>query len=703
MLLRTSALIGPLALSLALSSGCSRERNVTKEKPPAAPALPALPETEGPEFRVTAESFADVRILRYQVKGFEKLTRQQKLLAYYLYEAALSGRDIAYDQHFSHNLAIRRTLEAILTSYKGDKNSAAFKALHAYAKRVWFSNGIHHHYSSKKFVPEGLTREEFGELVRGSNPAKLPLTSGQTVEQLIATLTPIIFDPKVAEKRVNKDVTADPVKDSANNFYVGLTREEVQAYTKQRTNPADPRPVSYGLNSQLRKRPDGSIEERFWYVGGMYGPALAECVKWLEKALTVAENDAQRAAIQNLITFYRTGNLEDWDRYSVAWVQDTESKVDLIHGFIETYGDALDMRGTYEALLQIEDEVATKRIRTLSENAQWFEDNSPISDDFKKKNVVGVSARVIEAVVGVGDTGPAMPSGVNLPNSSWVRKEHGSKSVTLGNILTAYELASRDNGVLEEFASGPREVQRARKHGALALALIVDMHEVIGHASGQLAPNVPEASETLKQYAGTLEEARADLVALYYILDAKLVDLKLMPSLDVGRAAYDAYIRGGLAVQLARVPLGENLEEAHMRNRQLIARWVYEHGLADTVIEKLDRNGKTYFAVRDYVKLRKLFGELLREIQRIKSEGDFTAARDLVETYGVKVDPALHKEVRERYAKLNVAPYAGFIQPELVPVMEGDAIVDVEIVYPESFTTQMLRYAEKYTFLPTYN
>jgi dipeptidyl-peptidase-3 len=689
---------------VALSSACDRvERPAPKQppKPAQAPESETEIEIQLPTFKVTAESFADVRILRYQVPGFDRLTKQQKVLLYYLQEAALSGRDITYDQRFEYNLAVRRTLEAVLNTYKGDRSTKAFAALTTYTKRVWLWSGIHHWYTSRKLVPEGLSREEFGAFVRAADPKALPLVEGQTIDQLVDKLTSVVFDPDVAPKAVNKDAAADPVKGSANHFYVGLSREEVDAYMNQRRDAADATPVSYGLNSQLRKRDDGSIEERFWYVGGMYGAALSECVRWLDKALSVAENAQQRAAIEQLITFYRTGQLEDWDRYSIAWVADTHSKVDLIHGFIETDGDALNKRGTYEALVELEDEVATKRMRTLSDNAQWFEDNSPIADSYKKKNVVGVSARVVQAVVGVGEVGPVMPGGVNLPNSDWVRKLHGSKSITLGNILAAHDAANRDNGVLEEFAAGPREVERSKASGAQAQTLVVDMHEVIGHASGQLAPKVAEAS--LRQYAGTLEEGRADLVALYYILDPKLVELKLMPSLEVGRAAYDSFIRGALLVQLSRVPLGENLEEPHMRNRQLIARWAFERGASDSVIEKVQRGDKTYFAVRDYVKLRKLFGELLREIQRIKSEGDFEAARDLVETYGVKVDPVLHKEVHDRYALLNVAPYAGFIQPELVPVLEGDQVVDVKLEYPEDFSAQQLRYAAKYSFLPTYN
>jgi len=668
-----------------------------KGKQPLEPEAPPAPDG----FRVTTESFADLRILRYRVPGFDKLSPKQKLLLYYLQEAALSGRDITYDQKYANNLLVRRTLEAVVNSYTGDRNAPAYQGLVRYLKRVWFSSGIHHHYSSKKFVPEGVTTEEFADFVRAADAKKLPLSSGQTVDELIQKLTPIVFDPNVAPKGINKDSTADAVADSANHFYVGLTKDEVLTYTSQRAVPNDPAPISLGLNSQLVKLPDGTIEERSYRVGGLYSEALSECVKWLTKARDVAETPAQREALHRLITFYNTGSLKDWDLYSIAWVADTSSKIDLIHGFIETYGDPLDLRGTYEAVVQLEDETATKRIRAVSQNAQWFEDHSPIQDLYKKPNVVGISARVIQAVVSAGDTAPHMPGGINLPNANWIRQQHGSKSVTLGNILDAYQEAEADNGLLEEFAAGPREIERAQTSGGIARSLMVDMHEVIGHASGRLAQGVADATDTLRQYAGTLEEGRADLVALYYILDPKLVELKLIPSLEVGRAAYDAFFRGSLLIQLARIEPGENLEEAHMRNRQMIARWCYEQGESEGVIEKITRGGKTYFAVRDYMKLRKLVGNLLREVQRIKSEGDFESGRDLVETYGVRVDPALHKEVRERYALLGVAPYAGFIQPELVPVKEGEQIVDVRIEYPDDFMAQQLRYSARYSFLPT--
>lgn len=672
----------------------------SRRQPDAAPA--GAPRNSEPPFVYSVESFADLRVLRYRVPGFEGLNLRQKTLLYYLQEAALSGRDIIYDQKYEHNLAVRRTLEAVVTS-AGDRTSPDYRALLTYLKRVWFSNGIHHHYSSKKLVPEGLSPEAFASLVRQADPKKLPLAPGEDVEKLIEKLTPVLFDPELAPQGVAKDGAQDPVADSANHFYVNLTRGQVTSFTKALLSQNDPNPVSYGLNSQLVGRKDGSIEERVWRVGGMYGSALSECVRWLEKALPLAENEAQSEALRRLVAFYRSGSLKDFDRYNIAWVKDTESAVDLIHGFIETYGDPMNLRGSYESLVQLVDAAATRRIRALSSEAAWFEQHSPIADAFKKENVVGVNARVIEAVVAAGDSAPAMPSGVNLPNANWIRQEHGSKSITLGNVLEAYEAASRDNGVLEEFAAGAREVSRARKHGALAQALLVDMHEVIGHASGKLREGVQDVALTLGHYASTLEEARADLVALYYLLDGKLLQLKLVPSYEVGRAAYDAFVRGALLIQLARVEPGAQLEEAHMRNRQLIASWALKEGSDAGVIERIERGGKTYFEIRDYVRLRKLFGRLLAEIQRIKSEGDFESARDLVESYGVRVDPDLHREVLERYRALNVAPYAGFIQPELTPVLRDDEIVDVRIEYPTDFAAQQLRYSARYSFLPTYN
>lgn len=689
-------------LALLSSAACS-PREPRPNPSPVPKAVTDTPATGGTEdnFVVVAESFADVRLLRYRVRGFQALSLPQKTLLYYLQEAALSGRDITYDQKFEHNLTIRRTLEAVAKESK-DTTSDAYRALLVYLKRIWFSNGIHDVYSSRKILPEGLSRAAFEAFVRKVDPKALPRLPSESVDAFLTRITPIIFDPAIAAQGVNKNATKDPVADSANHFYVGLKKEQVSAHLRAQQTDGGATPISFGLNSQLVAKKDGGIEERVWRVGGMYGAALEECVRWLEKAASVAENPAQQTALRALITFYQSGKLEDFDAYGRDWLKDTESSVDLIHGFIETYGDPMGLRGTYEALVELVDAEGTRRIRTLADQAAWFEAHSPIADALKKQEIVGIHARVVEAVIGAGDTAPAMPIGVNLPNSHWIRERFGSKSVTLGNLLAAYEAESRDNGVLQEFAASEHEVTRARAHSALATALLVDMHEVIGHASGKLADGVGDITATLHHYGSTLEEARADLVALYYLLDPKLIALKLMPSLDVGRAAYDAYVRGAL-VQIATVPQGETLEEDHMRNHQLIVHWAIQEGAKYNVIEQSERDGKTFYAVRDYPKLRKLFGQLLAEIQRIKSEGDFPAARTLVETYGVKIDPALHTQIRARYADLHVAPHAGFIQPELVPVTKADQIVDIRIEYPTDFAAQELRYSAKYSFLPATN
>jgi dipeptidyl-peptidase-3 len=698
-----------LILVCGLALGCTRERREpTREGGVPSPTLAPL---EAP-FVYSTESVADVRILRYRVRGFDALSLRQKTLLYYLQEAALSGRDITYDQKYEHNLAVRRTLEAIVVAAGGGeqtKDSADYKALLGYLKRVWLSNGVHHHASSRKFVPEGLSPEAFAGFVKKLDPKAVPRLSEESVDDFIARITPIIFDPSIAAIGVNKDEARDPVADSANHFYVNLNRERVAQYTRNaaqaeaatRSRATRGGPISVGLNSQLVAKKDGSIEERVWRTSGMYGPALEECVRWLEKAQAIAENPAQATALAKLISFYRTGDLGDFDAYSIAWVEDRASTIDLIHGFIEVYGDAMGLRGTYEALVELVDADATKRIKALSEHAAWFEQSAPIDATFKKEQVVGIEARVVEVVLGAGDTAPVMPTGVNLPNATWIREQHGSKSVTLGNLLSAYQAEGRDNGVLEEFAADKREAERARSYGALAHALMVDMHEVLGHASGKLAEGVADVAVTLRHYGSTLEEARADLFALYYMLDPKLIELKLVPSLEVGRASYDGFLRGAL-IQQARVPEGETIEEAHMRNRQLIVGWVMQHGAEDGVVERIVRGEKTYFVVRDYPKLRKLFGRLLAEIQRIKSQGDLAAARDLVETYGVKLEPELHREIRARYAALNVPPYAGFLQPELKLITKADQIVDVQIEYPTDFASQQLRYSAKYSFLSAY-
>ena len=653
-------------------------------------------------FKVIADQFADLRVLRYRVPGFDALSLQQKKLVYYLYQAALSGRDITYDQNYKHNLLVRRTLESVVKSYTGDTSTNDFEKFMVYAKRVWFSNGIHHHYSTIKFLPE-FSEGYFAELVNSSDVSGVMTVDITTPAELIAKLTPIMFDPNVDAKRVNLNSDVDMVVESANNYYEGVTQAEAEAFYDALTAIKDPTPPSYGLNSKLVKE-NGVVKEKVWKVGGMYGKAIEKIVYWLEKASSVAENDKQKKALDLLATYYKTGDLRDFDAYNIAWVQDVESTVDAINGFIEVYGDPLGYRASYESVVSIKDAETTKRIDAIGAQAQWFEDNSPIMDEHKKASVKGISAKVITVVVEAGDTSPSSPIGINLPNANWIRKEHGSKSVTLGNITRAYNEASQEGGgTTSEFAYSKEEVNRAKKYGSLASDLHTDMHEVIGHASGQLEPGVGTTKETLKNYASALEEARADLVALYYLTDQKLVDIGVMPSIEVGKAEYDSYIRNGLMVQLRRLKLGEDIEEAHMRNRQMVAKWVYEKGQPDNVIEKKVRDGKTYFVINDYEKLRDLFGQLLREVQRVKSQGDYEAGKALIENYGVKVEPDLHKEVLERFANLNIAPYSGFINPRLVPVMEGDDIVDVKVEYPDNFVDQMMEYAKNYSFLPTYN
>lgn len=653
-------------------------------------------------FKYATEQFADLKILRYQVPGFEELTAKQKELLYYLYEAALSGRDILWDQNCKYNLTVRKTLETILETYNGDKNTDDYKKFLVYAKRVFFSNGIHHHYSTNKIQPE-FNEAYFTELIKNSDASRLPLADKETVEAFSKRVSDIVCNPKVAPKRVNLDPKDDLLKTSAMNYYEGVSQKEAEAFYKAMVDPNDKTPVMFGLNSKLVKE-NGKLVEKVWKEDGMYGAAIKEIVRWLEKAATVAENDQQKKVIESLIKYYKTGDLKDFDAYSIEWVKDTESRIDFVNGFIEVYGDPLGNKGSYESVVSIKDLEATKRIKTISDNAQWFEDNSPLMPEHKKKNVKGITAKVITTVVEAGDAAPSTPIGVNLPNSNWIREQHGSKSVNLGNIVKAYNESSKGSGLREEFYYDSAMVARADKYGALAADLHTDMHEVIGHASGQLNPGIADPSITLKNYASTLEEARADLVALYYIYDQKLVDIGVMPSLEVGMAEYDNYINNGLMIQLTRIPANENqLEEAHMRNRQLVAAWAFEKGSKDNVIERKMKDGKTYFVINDYAKLQTIFGELLREIQRIKSEGDYQAGHDLVENYGVKVDPQLHKEVLERFQKLGIAPYKGFIQPKLTAIKDGDKIKDVKIEYPANFLEQMLYYGKQYAFLPVNN
>lgn len=659
------------------------------------------PEQKQDDFKYVTEQFADLRIQRYKVPGFEDLTLRQKTLLYYLYQAALSGRDIIWDQNYKHNLYIRRTLEGIVKTYSGDRTTPEYAKFLEYTKRVWFSNGIHHHYSNKKFTPE-FSKEYFRQLIAGSDEYSLPLQSGEMIDDLINKLLPILFDPNVDPLKVNQDPKADLVKTSAVNFYEGVTQKEVESFYSKIVDPNDQQPVSYGLNSKLIKE-NGQIVEKTWKWRGMYNAAIQKVLFWLRKALDYTESDQQKKTLELLIKYYETGDLKKWDEYNIEWVKDSNSFIDIVNGFIETYNDPLGYRANYESVLSFKDLDATKRIKAISDNAQWFEDNSSIMPEHKKKNVTGISAKVITVVVESGDASPSTPIGINLPNADWIRKEYGSKSVNLGNIVYSYNKAAETSGLLEEFAYSKEEIDRAKKYGALASDLHTDMHEVIGHGSGQLNPGVGQPNETLKNYASSLEEARADLVALYFIMDQKLVDIGVMPSLETGKTEYDGYIRNGLMTQLARIEPGANIEQAHMRNRQAISKWVYEKGQPDNVIEKKVKDGKTYFVINDYDKLRNLFGQLLQEIQRIKSEGDYEAGKNFIENYGVKVDREIHKEVLERYKKLNIAPYAGFINPKLVPVMEGDKIIDVKIEYPEDFTEQMIYYAKEYSFLQTYN
>ncbi len=655
---------------------------------------------EAEKFDYTVEQFADLQILRYRVPGFEDLSLKQKELVYYLTEAALQGRDILFDQNGKYNLTIRRMLEAVYTGYKGDKNTPDFKAMEVYLKRVWFSNGIHHHYGSEKFVP-GFTPEFFKQAVQSVDAATLPLAEGQTVEQLCEEVFPVIFDPTVMPKRVNQAAGEDLVLTSACNYYDGVTQQEAEDFYNALKNPQDETPVSYGLNSRLVKE-DGKIQEKVWKVGGLYGQALEKIVYWLKKAEGVAETPEQKAVIAKLMEFYETGDLKTFDEYAILWVKDLNSRIDFVNGFTESYGDPLGMKASWESLVNFKDLEATRRTELISGNAQWFEDHSPVDGQFKKEKVKGVSAKVITAAILAGDLYPATAIGINLPNANWIRSHHGSKSVTIGNITDAYNKAAHGNGFNEEFVYSDAELQLIDKYADVTDELHTDLHECLGHGSGKLLPGVdPDA---LKAYGSTIEEARADLFGLYYVADPKLVELGLTPSADAYKAQYYTYLMNGLMTQLVRIEPGNNVEEAHMRNRQLIARWVYEKGAAEKVVELVKKDGKTYVVINDYEKVRDLFGRLLAEIQRIKSTGDYAGAHDLVEAYAVKVDPALHAEVLERYKKLNLAPYKGFVNPKYEAVTDADGtITDVTVTYDEGYAEQMLRYSKDYSTLPSVN
>ena len=646
------------------------------------------------DFEYVIDRFADIKIMRYKVPDFEKLTLKQKTFIYYLSQAAQCGRDIIFDQFYRHNLLIRRTIDAIVESYGGNRECNDFEQFMVYAKRVWFSNGVHHHYSCDKFFPE-ISAETFKQLILNSDFGRMPKNEGESAADFANRVTDIIYS-KTDLKRVSLDSSGDVVKASACNFYNGVSQAEVEAYNAALPQPDPDRPLSNGLNSRLVKT-DGQITEETYRVGGKYGKAIEIIVKYLTLAAPFAETDKQRQSIEKLISYYQTGDLRTWDEYNILWVSDNEPQVDFVNGFIEVYGDPLGIKATWESLVNFKDLTATHRTEIISGNAQWFEDHAPIDNCFKKKSVKGVTAKVITAVQLGGDCYPSTPIGINLPNADWIRKEHGSKSVTIENITYAYHQASLGSGMLDVFCNNDAERTRSRQYGYQASNLHTDLHECLGHGSGQLLPGTnPDA---LKNYSSTLEEARADLFALYYIADPRIVELGLLPDNEAFKAEYDSYIRNGLMTQLTRIELGKDLEESHMRNRQLIARWALEKGKAEKVVELLKIDGKTYTRINDYVKLREIFGTLLAEIQRIKSEGDFEAGKALVETYAVKIDHALHAEVLERFKKLNIAPYGGFVNPVLKPVIENGKIIDVTIDYTESYTEQMLRYGRDFAFL----
>lgn len=647
-------------------------------------------------FNYIVEQFADLQLLRYRVAGFENLSLRQKELIYYLSEAALEGRDILFDQNGKYNLQIRKLLEAVYVSYSGDRNNLEFQGLEVYLKRVWFSSGIYHHYACDKFVP-AFSPEFLRECIEQVDVASLPLKDGESVQAMCDKLFPVMFDPKVMPKRVNQADGEDLVMTSAANYYEGVTQDEAEKFYTMQKVAADPHPVMYGMNSRLVKK-DGILQEEVWKLDGMYGEAIQKIIFWLEKAEAVAENEAQREVIRLLIDFYRTGDLKTFDTYSIAWLKDTDSKVDFVNGFIESYGDPLGMKASWESIVNFKDEDATHRTEIISQHAQWFEDHSPVSPSFKKEVVRGVSAKVITAAMLGGDLYPSSAIGINLPNSNWIRSLHGSKSVTIGNLTDAYNKAARGNGFREEFVYSQEEKDLLEKYADITGDLHTDLHECVGHGSGKLLPGVdPDA---LKAYGSTIEEARADLFGLYYLPDEKLVELGLTPDKEAYKAEYYAYMMNGLLTQMVRIEPGCDLEEAHMRNRQLIARWALENGKSKNVVELVKKEGKTYVKINDYLQLRGLFAALLSEIQRIKSEGDYEAARALVEKYAVKLDATLHEEILNRYRSLHLAPYKGFVNLVYCPQYDAEGrIVDVKLDYTEGYTEQMLRYGRDYSNL----
>ena len=639
------------------------------------------------EFKYLLDEFADVKVMRYQVPGWDALTLQQKEYVYHLAEASKYGRDIIWMQNCRFNLDVRKMLENALQNYEGDRTSDDYMKLEAYAKRVFFSNGIHHHYAEDKFIPE-CSQEYFQGVMESVGEA-----------ERFASLKDVIFDMALLPQRKSTDKSGDIVAESAVNFYEGVTKAEVEKFYAKMVDPSDRTPVSYGLNSKVVKGKDGVIYEDVYKVGGLYGPALEKICGELEKAAAVAENETQKEYIADLVAYYRSGDLKLWDDYNIKWVNDTLGTVDFVNGFVEDYNDPLGRKATWEGLVNFKDSDASKRAELISDNAQWFEDHSPVDGRFKKKEVKGVTAKVINVAVLAGDCYPAAPIGINLPNADWIRREHGSKSVTIANLTSAYAMAAQESpkNLLGEFAWSEEEIEFEKKYGNLTNDIHTDLHECLGHGSGQLLPET--SPNALGEYSSTLEEARADLFGLYYMADPKLVELGILPDMEAYKAQYTSYIRNGIFTQFNRIEFGKKNTEAHMQNRKLVADWCYEKGLADNVIEKKVRDGKTYFIVNDFEALRGLFGELLAEVQRIKSEGDFEAGKKLVETYAVDIDPELHREVLDRYASLGLKPYGGFINPDIVPVEKGGKVVDYKIVYNDNFLDQMLQYGQKYSTL----
>ena len=684
-----SATCATALLTLLAGCGGPTPSGPDFEAAPAVESNASAPDKAG--FVWKTEQFADLKIVRYQIPGWDKLSDKQQALVYCLNMAGLSGRDIMYDQNNRYNLRIRRLLEDIYIGYEGDRGTVGWQAFEVYLKRIWFSNGIHHHYANTKHLPE-FSEAYFDHLL------------AETGNSMDSELRAVVLDPNVEAKKVEQDGTKGLVESSAVNFYApNVTTDEAKAYFESIVDKGNRSPVEYGLNSRLEKNSEGQVYENVYKVGGLYGESISEIVKWLNEAIQYAENDKQAAALRNLVAYYETGDLEKWSLYNINWVQDTEGDVDYINGFVEVYNDPLGYTGSYETIVEIKDFDASARMATLMENAQWFEDHMPFMNAHKKEEVVGITYNVVNVAGEAGDASPSTPIGVNLPNSNWIRQVHGSKSVSLGNIVNAYDKAA-GGGVLAEFTHDELELVRTKAHGELAGKLHTAMHEVIGHASGQLEPGVGTPKETIAEYSSTLEEGRADLVALYFLLDPKMVELGLMKNLDVGRAEYDSYLRNGMLTQLQRLELGADIEEAHMRNRAWVSNWCFEKAEPEGAVVQVVREGKTYIDIKDYARLRELFGELLREVQRIKSQGDYDAAKALVEGYGVKVDPTVHQEVLDRAAVLGVAPYGGFINPEMSATLDAAGeIVSVTVSYPEDFTGQMLRYSEQFSFLPDVN